>query len=177
MAGWSSGKSKIELPAGEYPAEILGVSVVTGKDFNDATKEKQQFLWQARVYVKGAWQDYPIYTGMNFVNPDTIREAQYTPKLMKLVRACGGRWPKNAAEAEAWDPDVLEGKRFRILAIADPEDPKSISLKFVPLQPPAPPAAAAPPVDPFVGDAGAVPAGTKQLAAAGAVAGPKDPWA
>lgn len=178
MAGWSSGKSKLDLPAGEYPAEISGVRVTKGKDFNDPNLEKHQFLWSVRVWLAGAWHDHSIYTAMNFVSPDSIREAQYTPKLMKLVRACGERWPRTEAEAEAWDPELLLGKRFKLLALADPEDPKSITLKFVALAPA--PAAPAPMVDPFAGDAGGTPAGqhrTAPLAAAGAVAGPVDPWA
>lgn len=176
MAGWNSGKSKVDLPAGEYPAEISAVRVTKGKDFNDPKIEKPQFLWTVRVWVGGAWEEHRIYTGMNFLDPDTIKEAQYTPKLMKLVRACGERWPRTEAEAEAWGPELLVGKRFKLLALPDPEDVRSITLKFLPLPVPATPA----PVDPFVADAGATPAGqhgTRPPTRQAAVTAAQDPWA
>ncbi|MDO8614602.1 MAG: hypothetical protein Q7T33_02560 [Dehalococcoidia bacterium] len=185
MAEWGSGGSKMDLLPGEYHAEIVGVEMAQGKDFKREGKTIAQFLFSVNVWVDGAWQPEQVYTGVRFADPSTIREAQYMPKLMKISRACGVRWPTNATEARVWKPECLIGKRFKILAVADPEDPSSVEIKYIPAGQPV--AAAAASVDPFAQDAGATPAGqhgtqpphttATPLPRQTAVTAAQDPWA
>ncbi|MDO8728730.1 MAG: hypothetical protein Q7K26_02420 [bacterium] len=183
MAEWGSGGSKMDLPPGEYHAEIIGVTPAKGKDFKNQQKEIDQFLWAVNVWVGGEWRAEQVYSKTRFKDPATIQDVQYMPVLMKLCRACGERWPTNQAEARAWKPECLIGKRFKLVAVANPEDPSSVEIKYVPAAVVLPQPTAAP-VDPFLQDAGATPAGQHgtqspfaPVARQTAVTAAQDPWA
>jgi hypothetical protein len=133
-AGWSSGVGK--LPVGRYIAQIKDVSTVKTTDYNDKTKEVEQFKWDCDVQKiggSGRWESHKVYTGNAFRDPATIKDAKFMPKLHRIVRACGTKIPTSAAEALAWDEQALIGQRFGIHVIADVEDPNVVDIKYVQL--------------------------------------------
>jgi hypothetical protein len=131
-AGWGSGKS--ELAPGRWLAQIRDVSRVEGEDFNDKSKKIEQFKWECDVQLQGGnnrWEPHTIYTKCSFADMAKIKDPQFVPKLNRLVRACGVKLPTCAEEAQAWNEQDMIGMRFGILVQPDPEDPNTVTTKYV----------------------------------------------
>lgn len=184
MAKWGSNDGGMRLPAGTHTAAIVDVKLVESEQRKLKGQDPEQFEWSLNVWLNGKWEPRKMWTGCAFRDPATIKEVKFTPKLMKLVRACGQKLPVTQAEAEAWAPSSLCGHRFGILMQANPEDPTKLIDYIVaapgqaangtsatpaqvsaptpsaPVSTPVAPTPTPPPSDPFTGDAGSTPAPT-----------------
>lgn len=145
MAGWSSGKKGLGLaPApSPYAAHIADCKAIKGQD--PKTKEEtDRFQWGVDIWIGNQWVRKSIFTGTNFCDLSNIRDPQFIPNLVKLVRACGLPVPQSADEARAWHPNTLIGQRFGVRV---EEDSGIITERYVRLdaqQPQAAPVQQAP---------------------------------
>jgi hypothetical protein len=155
MAGWNDGGKGLNLPPGDYVTHITEYKSVMSKGFQGKEPEEQ---WQWGIQLQmpnGTWVGRSLFTGQRFTDPAKLSDPQFIPKLMRVVRACGLPLPSTAAEAKAWQPDLLLNKQF-ITRVVEDEETGATEIKYLQVngtqaaprpaaQAPARPAAAATP--------------------------------
>lgn len=167
MADWSNPNAKLE---GDYTFIITDAQEVTREDKNsNPPKQVKKYKFTLKLHTG---QDFPFFTNTAFMDPASITKPEYTPMLMRLVKALRMPMPTTKEEALAWDPRVTIGKSGRIIAdgvtiqlmpaptasapVVAPPPPPPVDTPPQPYQPvnpsafqppPAPPTGA--PIDPF----------------------------
>lgn len=166
-AGW--GAARQELPVGNYLAQVIECAPAKVKDLKNPGKFVEKFKFTVDVQVDGAWETRTIYTAMNFTDESQADDPQFISGLNKITRACGLKVPETLEEAEAFDTDMLEGRRF-VWSVQQDEETHKVVRKFLRLKAKPTAAPAEPPAE-APAEATPAPRGSEARVAAGAAEG------